>query len=988
MEGLLIGALIVVLLVRWAQLRDRLRHMEQRLDQMQDHISALGRQIEWARRHGEFAEAKKPEPAMAPEEPVAPPLEVKLSPPGPPPPIVPSPMVPAPAKVEAPPPASPPPPSPPPVPAFLEPQPTHAARTSEEWEALVGGNWAIKAGVFILVIGLATVLTLYFARMTPAERVLLGVAAGLTMLISGVLWERRERYRTFGRGLVGGGWATLYFTVYAAQAVEAAKVIDSPMAGALLLLAVGAGMVLHSLRYRSETVTAIAYFLSFATLAITHVAALSVIALIPLAASLLYLCHRFEWRNMALVGLAATYGTSALQPDSGAPLWEAQAIFTIYWLLFEGFDILHPGPGLLLLMNAVGFLGLSAAKWHASAPGREWQIVAASGLAYLASTIARARRGEWRVSVTLAGALAAGAIFLELNHQWVALALLIEAELYYVAGLVFGSRYLRLLAAGTFTLQLGDLLAANVPSLPYRAWTPVAALNAVVFYVNRALRPADIFYGYAGSAMVALVAGYEAWRDRGLAWFALATGSFLVGWLRRLDDFRYQGYGLAALGLIGMAVAGPEPAVSLSIAGGLAYAAVVAALRSADDRLPGREALALRWGASLAASGLMAALLWRLTPDAYRGLAWMLLALALFELGMHDLPRELKRQAYVVAAMGAVVTGIKNVLPIENSGAVEARLIPAWAALAAYALAARARKEEGESVLLGGTLVGTFFAMAALWALLPSEAVGPAWAALALLLVETRRPILRWEVFLVSAAVFGRLWMSNLEYIYRLIAVAPVAASHYYLYWRTRWRSYLYTAGVLAAALIYYQAGRRYTALAWAASIWLLFALGRRWWIRDLCWQSYAVAAAAFAACWAWNFAAGEPVLPAALVVGWLYVAQLQADRASRPRLYFLVASALLLAGLLYYRVSGSMLTVAWGLEGIALLIAGFPLGDRNQRLGGLSVLAICILKLFFWDLRTLDRMSYALSLIALGAILVAVSWIYNRFRERVRRYL
>jgi len=91
---------------------------------------------------------------------------------------------------------------------------------------------------------------------------------------------------------------------------------------------------------------------------------------------------------------------------------------------------------------------------------------------------------------------------------------------------------------------------------------------------------------------------------------------------------------------------------------------------------------------------------------------------------------------------------------------------------------------------------------------------------------------------------------------------------------------------------------------------------------------------------------------------------------------------------LLDYRVSGSMLTVAWGLEGITLLAAGFPLSDRNQRLSGLALLTFCILKLFLYDLRHLETLPRIISFIALGLILVAVSWIYSRFRERVQKYL
>ena len=39
------------------------------------------------------------------------------------------------------------------------------------------------------------------------------------MLVAGVVVERREGYRIFARGLLGGGWAALYFTVYAMHAI-------------------------------------------------------------------------------------------------------------------------------------------------------------------------------------------------------------------------------------------------------------------------------------------------------------------------------------------------------------------------------------------------------------------------------------------------------------------------------------------------------------------------------------------------------------------------------------------------------------------------------------------------------------------------------------------------------------------------------------------------------------------------------------------------
>jgi uncharacterized membrane protein len=79
------------------------------------------------------------------------------------------------------------------------------------------------------------------------------------------------------------------------------------------------------------------------------------------------------------------------------------------------------------------------------------------------------------------------------------------------------------------------------------------------------------------------------------------------------------------------------------------------------------------------------------------------------------------------------------------------------------------------------------------------------------------------------------------------------------------------------------------------------------------------------------------------------------------------------------------MLTVAWGIEGAVLLGAGFLLRGRELRLQGIALFLICTGKLFFYDLRELHTMPRILSFAVLGAILVAVSWVYTRFRSQVR---
>ena len=969
MESFLLVVLLIVALARWMHTRSRLEELSQRIDALSSFVAQTHPPVP----------VERPQPAPPPEPTVirpVPPPERVIPTPQPAPPPRPAPVV-----------LAPPPPAPKPEP---KPEPvTTPRRTYADWEALVGGNLLNKAGIFLLVIGIALVLGYEFTQSGPAVRVAMSIAVSLVMLVTGALLENRPGYRTFAQGLLGGGWAALYFTTYATQAIDAAKIIDNPMLGGILLLAVAVGMIVHSLRYRSQTVTGLAYFIAFVTLAISQVTPLAVVAVIPLAASLLYIANRFAWRHFAVFGLIATYAICASRPDMGTPLWQAQALFAIYWILFEAFDLLRPHVALLPL-NAVGFLGLSLVKWHSDAPDRLWQFLAAAAAAYLVGAVLRARKGLWHPPVTLTAALAAVAIFLKLDQQWVALALILEAELFYFAGVLLAQPYLRYLAGGLFAIELSHLTVKTLPETTARTWTPVAAFNVAVFYANRAIRKTDIFYGFAAAALMALIAGFEAPHgDRGLAWMLLAIIPFLIGWRWRLPDLRLQAYGLAVIGPIGMAVSWPEPRLSVAIGAALTFAGALCATRSNPDRFVPDEQIGLRSTASLFFTGLAAALVWLMVPREFLGLGWMALAVVILELGIRNLPPELLRQAYFIALLGAVVVLEQNLVHIHNTGPWQQRVIPTVAALLAYAMAARGRKLEGGRVLDIASVAATGFLLTGLWAILPPVAVGPAWAVVALILVEFDFPVLKLQAHAVSIAAFARLFFANFDETQRwmtALTVVPVLLSHYYLWSRTHKRFYLYAGAILAATLCRFETDRAFTATGWAVLIVVYLYAGKRWKLRDLEWQSYALAGMAFARCWATNFYSpaglASPILIGATVIACLYVAQLLSDLETQGRIYFSLLASTLLAVLLYYQVSGSMLTVAWGIEGIVLLCAGFPLRDRVLRLSGMALFLSCILKLFLWDLRHLETMPRILSFIALGLILLAVSWIYTRFKD------
>ena len=62
----------------------------------------------------------------------------------------------------------------------------------------------------------------------------------------------------------------MFFTTYALNHVAAARVLSSTTVDLVLMLAVAGGMVAHTLRYRSQVVTGLAFLLAFSTVTISH----------------------------------------------------------------------------------------------------------------------------------------------------------------------------------------------------------------------------------------------------------------------------------------------------------------------------------------------------------------------------------------------------------------------------------------------------------------------------------------------------------------------------------------------------------------------------------------------------------------------------------------------------------------------------------------------------------------------------------------------
>ena len=108
----------------------------------------------------------------------------------------------------------------------------------------------------------------------------------------------------------------------------------------------------------------------------------------------------------------------------------------------------------------------------------------------------------------------------------------------------------------------------------------------------------------------------------------------------------------------------------------------------------------------------------------------------------------------------------------------------------------------------------------------------------------------------------------------------------------------------------------------------------------------------------------------------------------SRFRIATTITGTLLMTALLQRQVPAKFFTLAAGAEAAVLLTAGFILGERMFRLAGLAVLLFCLIRLLAFDLRQLDTMARIASFLLLGIVLLAASWVYTRYRDKLSRLL
>lgn len=81
-------------------------------------------------------------------------------------------------------------------------------------------------------------------------------------------------------------------------------------------------------------------------------------------------------------------------------------------------------------------------------------------------------------------------------------------------------------------------------------------------------------------------------------------------------------------------------------------------------------------------------------------------------------------------------------------------------------------------------------------------------------------------------------------------------------------------------------------------------------------------------------------------------------------------------------------LSVVWAIYGGAMLTIGIARRSKLLRVMALLLLGLTIFKVFLFDLSSLEKLYRIISFIVLGAILLAVSFLYQRYRQRMVEFI
>jgi uncharacterized membrane protein len=313
-------------------------------------------------------------------------------------------------------------------------------------EFAVASTWLLRMGVIILVMGIGFFLkySIDHGWIAPTPRVALAILTGLGLIIGGSRLLG-SLYNLLGQGLIGGGIATLYFSIFAA--VNFYHLIGIYPAFALMgLVTVAAGVM--AVRFDSLLIAVLGIIGGYGTPVMLSGGEANFVGLFSymliLGCGILGISRRKNWHLLNYLGFACTYALfgASMRDYQRAEFWNVMPFLVGFFALYSTslflFNVVQRTKSTLLelvglLLNAGIFFAASYTLVR-EAYGVHWVAVVTLGLTafYMAHVyyfLARkiADRDLLISFMGLTGFFLAVTIPLVFSHEWITVTWAIQA---------------------------------------------------------------------------------------------------------------------------------------------------------------------------------------------------------------------------------------------------------------------------------------------------------------------------------------------------------------------------------------------------------------------------------------------------------------------------------------------------------------------------------------------------------------------------------
>lgn len=378
-------------------------------------------------------------------------------------------------------------------------------------EYAVASQWLLRLGIVILVIGVGFFLKYSFDHdlIHPATRVAMAAIAGLSMLIAGTRLLG-QRYHLFGQGLMGGGLATLYFSVFAAANFY--QLVEPLPAFVLMgLITVLAGGV--AVRFDAMLIAVLGILGGYGTPWMLSTGAVDFVGLFSymliLGIGTLGICYWKNWPIVNLLSFVCTYVLyfASMQAYQTEHFWQVMPFLTAFFVLFSTMTFLYKLVNrqrsnlldlLALLANAGIYFGqgyLLVSELY----GRQWAAAVSLGLAAFYTLhvyyflVCKLEDRELLISfIALASFFVIITVPLVLSDQWITASWAVQALVMMWIARQIGARSLRYISYALYGIVLVRLGAIDMPQqfrstlpegTPWSQYWPALAERLVMFGV-------------------------------------------------------------------------------------------------------------------------------------------------------------------------------------------------------------------------------------------------------------------------------------------------------------------------------------------------------------------------------------------------------------------------------------------------------------------------------------------------------------------------